>query len=107
MLRLPGADPLLILAVVLLAGVGFGALAKLMRLPGITGQILAGVLIGPALGVFDGESVRGLRPFTHFALELMAVTVGAHLNLKRMHNARKRLSLLLLSEVTFIPTWSA
>ena len=61
MIRLPDADPLLTLAVVLVAGVGFGALAKLVRLPGITGQILAGVLIGPALGVFDEESVR-VRP---------------------------------------------
>ena len=103
MIRLPDADPLLTLAVVLVAGVGFGALAKLARLPSITGQILAGVLIGPALGVFDEESVSGVEPFTHFALGLMAVTVGAHLNLKRMRNAAKRLTILVLSEATIIP----
>ena len=102
--RLPDADPLLTLAIVLIAGVTFGRLAKLARLPSITGQIIIGVLLGESvLHLFDGGSVDGLRPVTHFALGLMAVTVGAHLNLKRLRNAGKRLFLLLLTEATITP----
>jgi Kef-type K+ transport system membrane component KefB len=44
--RLPDADPLLTLAIVLVAGVVSGKLAKLVRLPSITGQIIVGVLLG-------------------------------------------------------------
>ncbi len=101
---LPGADPLLLLAVVLLAGTSFGWLAQRARLPAVTGQILAGVLLGPSvLFVFEAESVDGLQPLTHFALALIGVTVGAHLNIARLRNAGKRLFWLLVVEATVTP----
>ena len=100
----PAADPLLVLAVVLVFGVGFGTVAKRMGLPSITGQILAGVLIGQAgLQFFDHEAYAGLHPLTAFALGLMAVTIGAHLNIRRLRNAGKRLGYLILLEATFLP----
>ncbi len=104
MARLPEADPLLILAVILVAGMGLGRLAELLRLPAVTGQILAGVVIGSAgLALFDVRGVQGLQPLTHFALALIGVTVGAHLNLRRLRNAGKRLALLLVAEATLTP----
>jgi len=100
----PDSDPLLILAVVLVAGMGLGRLSQYAHLPAVTGQILAGVLIGPAgLAIFDAQGVRGLQPLTHFALALIGVTVGAHLNLRRLRNAGKRLFLLLFAESILTP----
>ncbi len=104
MVRLPDADPLLILAVILVAGMGLGRLAGFLRLPAVTGQILAGILIGSAgLTLFDARGIQGLQPLTHFALALIGVTVGAHLNLRRLRNAGKRLVLLLVAEATLTP----
>lgn len=101
---LPDADPLLILAVVLVAGVVAGTATKKLRLPSITGQIVAGVLLGQAgFLVFDPQAVAGLHSVTQFALTLMAVTVGTHLHLRRLRNAIKRLSLLLLLEAIVTP----
>lgn len=101
---LPGADPLLVLAVVLLAGTTFGWLAQRARLPAVTGQILAGVILGPSLFfVFEVDAVDGLQPLTHFALALIGVTVGAHLNVARLRNAGKRLFWLLVVEATVTP----
>jgi PTS system fructose-specific IIC component len=98
------AEPLLLLAVVLVAGIFFGALARLVRLPGITGQIVGGVLIGRAgLDVFGEASVAGLEPLTDIALSLIAVTVGAHLHVPRLRNAVRRLSYLLIAESTITP----
>ena len=95
---LHSAGPLLTLAIVILVGMLSGALARRVHLPGITGQILAGIALGAAgLNIFgEGEYEAGegpldaIQPLTHFALGLMAVTVGAHLNLRRLRNAGKR-----------------
>ena len=102
--KLPGADPLMILAIVLLAGMSLGWVATRLRLPSVTGQILAGALIGQAgLGLFDEGSVEGLQPLTHFALAWIGATLGAHLNLRRLRNAGKRLGLLFLCESLLTP----
>jgi len=93
-----------VLATVLVVGVVFGTIAKRLGLPGITGQIVGGALIGQAgFKLFDLTAVEGLRPLTEFALGLMAVTVGAHLNVRRLRNAGKRLFFLLLLESTVTP----
>jgi Kef-type K+ transport system membrane component KefB/mannitol/fructose-specific phosphotransferase system IIA component len=102
--RLPGADPLLTLAAILIVGVLLGWLAQRIRLPSVTGQILAGVLLGPsALALFDEGSIQGLEPLTHFALALIGVTVGAHLNVRRLRNAGRRLFWLLILEALITP----
>ena len=99
------AGPLLLLAIVLLAGTLFGNLARQARLPGITGQILGGVLIGGAgFDLFSHESIEGLQPMTEVALGLIAVTVGAHLHIGRLSNAVRRLSYVLMAESTITPT---
>lgn len=101
---LTGANPLLILAIVLTAGVFFGGLAKRVHLPSVTGQILAGILIGPSvLALFDHEAIEALHPVTHFALGLIAVTVGNHLRFRRLRNAFGRLAWLLLAESVLTP----
>ncbi len=98
------AEPLLLLAVVMVAGSVFGALARRLGVPGITGQVLGGVAMG-GLGfqVFSDRSLAGLEPLTDIALSLIAVTVGAHLHLVRLANAVKRLSFLLIAESTITP----
>jgi Kef-type K+ transport system membrane component KefB/mannitol/fructose-specific phosphotransferase system IIA component (Ntr-type) len=104
-LPLTNADPLLVLATVLVVGVAFGALAKRAGLPSITGQIVGGVLIGRAgFELFDHGAIAELHPLTAFALGLMAVTIGAHLNVRRLRNAGKRLFFLLLLESIVTPT---
>ena len=97
------ASPLLVLAVVLVAGVLSGALARRLKLPSVTGQILAGILLGPILHVFGHGTVAGLAPITSFALGLMAVAVGSHLNLARLSGATRRLMILLVCEALITP----
>lgn len=97
-------DPLLSLALVLLAGFAMGELARRARLPAVTGQIIAGVLIGPAvLGWLGHGQVTALHPVTNFALGLIAVAVGSHLNFPRLRNAYRRLGWLILFEATVTP----
>ena len=89
LLMLAESNVLLVLALILVAGVVSGALAKLARLPSVTGQILFGVLLGPSvLHVFQKEDFHSLKPLVDFALGLMAVAVGSHLNYRRLAAAR-------------------
>ena len=104
-MTLQDPSPLLILAVVVVTGVVSGHLARMIRLPSVTGQILAGIVLGPsALRLFEAHAVHGLAPVTHFALAIIAVAVGSHLHLPRLKNARKRLLALFGAEITITPT---
>lgn len=101
---LPDDNVLLILAVILVVGTVFGALSKLLHLPSVTGQIFAGILIGPAaIGLLAESSVHTVEPMIDFALGLMGVAVGSHLNFRRLTVARHRLAMLLLLEATLTP----
>ena len=46
-------NPMLSLAVVLVAGVASGLASRRFHLPAVTGQILIGILLGPVLKIFD------------------------------------------------------
>jgi mannitol/fructose-specific phosphotransferase system IIA component (Ntr-type)/NhaP-type Na+/H+ or K+/H+ antiporter len=97
-------SPILVLALVLVAGLSFGALSRLVHLPSVTGQIVIGVLLGPSvLGVFSASQAHGLESITHFALALIAVAVGSHLHVQRLRNAKLRLFTMLLAESTILP----
>jgi len=103
-LHLNDANPFLLLSMVLLVGIGGGALAKLFKLPSVTGQIVVGVAIGPAvLGFVTQQGAQRLEPVIDFALGLMAVDVGSHLSLRRLRPAMRRLGLLVLFEATLTP----
>ncbi len=56
---LHSAGPLLTLAIVILVGMLSGAVARRMHLPGITGQILAGIALGAAGFNIFGEGEHG------------------------------------------------
>ncbi|MHC4845093.1 MAG: cation:proton antiporter, partial [Planctomycetota bacterium] len=101
---IPEADPLLVLALVVVGGLLAGQLARRLHVAGVTGQILLGVAIGHSgLNVFSEADVARLAPMTSFAIGLIAVAVGGHLNLRRLGGARKRLGMLLLAESTITP----
>ena len=103
---LDDANTLLILAVILVAGTISGAIAKRFNLPSVTGQILAGVLMGASvLNLLTEERLHSLDALVKFALGLMAVAVGSHLNFKRLRPAIRRLFWLLLLEATLTPVF--
>lgn len=101
-----GADkPLLLLAILLLCGRAFGVLAKKVHLPSVTGQILVGFLLGTSgFAILEEHATESLHNFTVFALGLISVTVGSHVNVRRLRNAGRRLIYLVLAETLLIST---
>jgi len=92
------------LAVLTACGLIGGEAARRVRLPSVTGQILAGVLLGPSVfGIFDHESAHALTPVVNFALGLIAMAVGSHLHIYHLESALKRLGWLVALEMSIPP----
>ena len=103
---LENANPLLILSIILLVGGGGGIVARRLHIPSITGNILAGAVLGMTL--FHGAGLaRQLAPLSTFAMGLIAASVGSHLSYRRIHNALRRILTIAILEVTCSVTFVA
>ncbi len=79
------------IAVLLAAGLLTAKLLQLIRLPSVTGFILAGLLLGPSgLGFITVDMVgHKLDHFTQIALMLIAFGIGEHVELRRLGNVAR------------------
>ena len=91
----------MLFAILVVLGSLAGMLAKRLRLPSLTGQVFMGILLGEsALHLINHDQVTGLGPLSAFALSLVAVTIGGHLEFRRLHNARRRILLIAAGQTT-------
>lgn len=74
------------LAVLLAAGLLAAKISQRLRLPSVTGYILAGLLLGPTGFAIITEQTVGhsLDHFTHIALMLIAFGIGEHIEIKKI-----------------------
>ncbi len=86
------AKVLVAIGLTLIAGALAGRLAKLVRLPTVTGYIAVGILIGPyGLGILSHEMVaEHLRVFADIALMIVAFSIGKLLDFRFTHIDYKR-----------------
>ena len=95
-------SPFLAVGILILAGFFGGWLAKIVRLPHVTGNILGGVLIGPwGLKILGEHDLQSLAPLSTFAMSLVAVSIGGHLSYRRIHNSIRRIVSISFFEVFF------
>ena len=107
-------DPLIRLAMVLVAGIIGGELVARIKLPKVTGWIGTGILLRfldqylrDSHKVDIGLSPTGVAefgPYMNFVLGYIAFTVGAALHFATLRNTGKRLGLLLLCDAIITPT---
>lgn len=97
-------NPLLVLAVILIVGFVFSRLARILKVPIVTMQILGGFILGHyVLNLFREEAYVSFEPITNFALGFIGLTIGSHLNFRKLHNAGKRIFLITVSDVILTP----
>jgi len=74
------------LALLLAAGLVAAKIFQWLRLPSVTGYILAGLLLGPTgFAIITEESIgHSLDHFTHIALMLIAFGIGEHIEIKKI-----------------------
>ncbi len=79
----------------LILGFIFGRLAKLVKLPRVTGYIIAGILFGPSiLKVFNEGSLHQLEFIPQLALGIIALVIGAGLSFSLIRRLGVRLILI-------------
>jgi Kef-type K+ transport system membrane component KefB len=94
---------LLYIAFALLIGFLFGKLAERIRLPEITGYILAGLVIGPNfLGLVDHEALGGLTIITKVVLGIIAYQIGTELWIPKLK--KSGLTIVVITVVHSIVT---
>ncbi len=94
---------LLFLALTLLTGFVFGKLAELIKIPEITGYIVAGILLGPSiLNVISVETVASFDVITNFVLGIIAYQIGTELWLPKVRKSGK--SILTITTVQALAT---
>ena len=79
-LELFSAHPLWAVGMMLIVGYALGKAAESVKLPEITGFIIAGMLIGPyVFGILSSDMTRSLAVLTEVALAFLAFSVGGSL----------------------------
>lgn len=87
------------LGLILLLALLSGHLVRSLRLPEVTGYILAGVALGPSvLGWVDEENLNALELLSEVALGLMLFSIGTVFEASRFARVGRRILLLTLIE---------
>ena len=75
----------------MLLGLAGGKLAKLLRLPKVSGYIVTGILIGPSvLGLVSSEIVESLSLVNDIALGLIMFSIGGVFELHHLRDVRQK-----------------
>ena len=92
--------PLFAAGVILLAGYYLGRLARVIRLPEITGYIFAGLLVGKSfLHIVPHEVERSLGIFTQIALGLIALTIGGEFSFSKLKRLGRDVAVITVVQI--------
>jgi Kef-type K+ transport system membrane component KefB len=87
------------LGLILLLALGAGHLVKYIRIPEVTGYILAGVVLGPSmLGWVSSRNLAALEILSEVALGLILFSVGTVFEASRFARVGRQVALLTLYE---------
>jgi PTS system fructose-specific IIC component len=105
-----GATILLLAALLIVLGTLAGNVARRFKLPSLTGQIIMGLLLGESLlNLIPSAQQKQFDPLITFAVGLVAVSIGGHLDFRRLRNAVKRILWVCVCQVlaTFVVVFFA
>jgi len=84
-------------ALAMIGGLLFSRLAKLAKLPNVTGYLVAGLLIGPScLKLIPSEQLSGLNILTNLALGFIAFSIGGEFKLSSIKAIGKNVIIITM-----------
>ncbi|MGS0972328.1 MAG: cation:proton antiporter [Candidatus Izemoplasmataceae bacterium] len=81
---------------IMLVGLVFGKLAEYLKLPDVTGYLIAGLLLGPITHFISGEELENLSLISYLALGFIAFQVGNELWLGKLKKSGKKIVIITL-----------
>lgn len=77
--------PFLALGAAMVVGLLFTRLMKVLRLPNVTGYLIAGILIGPSiLKIINAETLKSFSVITSLALGFIAFSIGGEFKVQHI-----------------------
>lgn len=71
------------ISIILISGIAFGRLVKQVKLPNVTGYLIAGLLLGPSvLNIIPADMVDNFGIISDIALGFIAFSIGSEFDLK-------------------------
>jgi len=93
-------NTLLSTGILLILGYFLGRLSAIIRLPEITGYIIAGFILGDsALGIIHHEMGKSLKVVTDVALGLIALTIGGEFLISKLKRMGSEVLILTASQI--------
>ena len=90
---------LISLAIILFAGFGMTRITKRMKLPNVSGFIIAGILIGPyALNLVSADVIQNMDFVSDIALSFIAFGVGKFFKISALRSCGPRVVVITLLE---------
>ncbi|QWC00262.1 cation:proton antiporter [Mycoplasmatota bacterium] len=81
---------------IILLGLLFGRLAEMVKVPAITGYLIAGLFLGPILKIVDIESIRSISFLSDIALGFIAFQVGNELWLGKLKKSGMKIVVITI-----------
>ncbi|OGQ21326.1 MAG: hypothetical protein A2138_13805 [Deltaproteobacteria bacterium RBG_16_71_12] len=98
-----GAGPLFSLGFLIIAGHVCGGMAAFLRLPRLTGYLLAGLAAGPqGIGFLDSHDVKALTLVNTLALALIALQAGAEITLPVLRRTWMSVGASALAQIAIV-----
>ncbi len=87
------------IAVAIIFGFLGGKIAQRVKLPGVVGYLVAGLIFGPSiLHVFNEELLENLNIFAGFALSLVAFMIGSEMRMGTLRDMGKGIGIITILE---------
>ncbi|MBU1142247.1 MAG: cation:proton antiporter [Firmicutes bacterium] len=88
------------ISIILVAGFIFGKGAKFLKLPSVSGYLIAGLLLGPSLFNFvSSEEAESFEIISEITLSFIAFGIGSEFMLKDIVKMGKKIAIITLAEV--------
>ena len=93
-------DILLKICIVLAVGIVGGKLAKLAKLPNVSGYLVVGLFLGPSFfKLLNSDDLNSLNIISELALAFIAFSIGSEFVIKDMMKYGKKIFIITLAEV--------
>lgn len=102
MRRYKNLNLLLKICIVLVVGVLGGKIARLLKLPNVTGYLVLGLFLGPSFSQYiSADDIESFSVISELALAIIAFTIGSEFIIKDMLKLGKSVLIITLAEVIF------